>query len=118
MRLRSGKVSRKPSMEKSDPFNELSDQDQKAAIDVAVAAVLIGLRIPTAGKPLYDYVATEFSSSRTLPPNIVRYALRSLGRTLFKQDWTMTITKTSEEVTTHFKPNNPFRDNHEASKIQ
>lgn len=83
-------------------FEELGEDDQMAAIDVAVATVLVGLRIPSTGKPLYDWVATEFASCRTLPPNVVKYALRHLGQSLYVQDWTLVIEKHGKEVVTKF----------------
>lgn len=88
----------------SDAFNQLSEEDQKAAIDVAVAAIIIGLRIPSTGKPLYDWMATEFASSRGLPPNVVKYALRSVGEGLLKQNWSLTIEKDGEGLMTKFTP--------------
>ena len=92
------------SMAASDAFEQLSEEDQKAAIDVAVATILIGLRIPSTGKPLYDWIATEFTSSRSLPANVVKYALRSLGRSLAAQNWEMVIKKDGEGLTTVFTP--------------
>lgn len=86
------------------PFNELGPEDQKAAIDIAIAAILIGLRIQSTGKPLYDWIASEFASSRTLPPNVVRYALRHLGRALAHEDWALVIEKKGEALTTKFTP--------------
>jgi len=91
-------------MEKHDAFSQLATEDQKAAIDVAVSAILIGLRIPSTGKPLYDWMATEFSSCRSLPPNVVKYALRSLGQGLLSQNWTLTIEKDGEGIITKFVP--------------
>lgn len=88
----------------SDPFNQLSSEDQKRAIDVGIAAILIGLRIPSTGKPLYDYVASEFSSCYSIPANLARYALRSLGRNLTAQDWTLIIQKEGETLVTKFHP--------------
>jgi hypothetical protein len=88
----------------SDAFNQLGPEDQKAAIDVAIAAVLIGLRISTTGKPLYDWMATEFAATHNIPPNVAKYALRSLGRGLTAQNWTLIINKDGEGVTTQFKP--------------
>jgi hypothetical protein len=92
--------------EKTKPFEELSPEDQKAAIDVSVCAVLIGLRTPSAGKAFFDWLATEFARCRTLPPNVVKYALRSLGQELYSQDWTMTIEKRGSRVVTKFSPYN------------
>jgi hypothetical protein len=89
-------------MEKSDPFEQLNKEDQGAAIDVAVAAILIGMRIPSAGKALYDFVASEFSISRSLPSNLTKYALRSLGRALTDQNWELTVTKKDDAFTTKF----------------
>lgn len=83
-------------------FDSLNDDDQKAGIDVGVATALIGLRIPSTGKPLYDYIVTEFASCRTLPPNTVKYALRSIGQSLLKSDWKMTIEKQHGRLVTTF----------------
>lgn len=91
-------------MEHTDPFNQLNSDDQKCAIDIAVAAVLVGVRLPSTGKPLYDYIATEFASARTIPANLAKYALRSLGRNLIRQNWTLTIKKDGEGLTTEFRP--------------
>ena len=93
-------------MEKSDPFMQLNKEDQSAAIDVAVATILIGLRISSTGKPLYDWLATEFASCRSLPPNVVKYALRSLGTGLLRQNWTLTIEKQGDGLITKFTPEN------------
>lgn len=93
-------------MEKSDAFEQLNKEDQSAAIDVAVATILIGLRIASTGKPLYDWMATEFAGCRRLPPNVVKYALRSLGLGLLKQNWVLTIQKEGDGVTTKFTPEN------------
>jgi hypothetical protein len=95
-------------LEKTRPFDQLNPEDQMAAIDVAVSTVLIGLRIPSANKPLYDFIATEFASCRQLPANVVRYALRSLGRELFDQDWTLTIEKREGRVVTKFSTQTPI----------
>lgn len=86
----------------SDAFNELSPKDQQAAIDLAVSTIVIGLRIPSTGKPLYDWMATEFASTHGLPPNKVKYALRGLGQTLLKENWELIITKDGQGVTTSF----------------
>lgn len=89
---------------KNDAFSQLNEEDQKAAVDVAIAAILIGLRIPSTGKPLYDWMATEFTSCRGLPANVVKYALRSLGKSLAVEDWSLVITKDGESIVTKFTP--------------
>jgi hypothetical protein len=99
--------------EKTNPFNELNTEDQKCAIDVAIAALLIGTRLPSVDKALYDYLVTEFSRSLTLPANLAKYALRSLGRTLALQNWTLTISKDGEGIVTAFKPE-PVNNNQES----
>lgn len=88
----------------SDAFNQLNDADQKAAIDVSIATVLLGLRISSTDQKLYDWVATEFASSRTIPSNLTKYALRELGQVLLKEDWTLLIQKSGDQVTTEFTP--------------
>lgn len=101
----------------SKPFDQLSEDDQKAATDVAVATVVIGLRIPTAGKQLYDFIATEFASCRTIPRNIAKYSLRGLGESLFEQNWTMTITKKQGKVTTFFTPEPDGQESNDSTII-
>ena len=86
----------------SDAFEELSRKDQEAAIDAAIAVILLGVRIPTVGKELHDYIATEFTSCHGLPRNVVKYAFRSLGQSLFKDNWTLIIQKSGKGLTTKF----------------
>jgi hypothetical protein len=74
------------------------------------------LRINAPSKLVYDYIASEFASSRSLPPNVVKYALRSLGRRLFEQDWTIVIEKTGKGVVTTFTPVQPGGDSEEAPR--
>jgi hypothetical protein len=93
----------------SDAFTQLNDDDQKAAVDVSVATVVLGLRISSTGQALYDWVATEFATSRSIPSNLTKYALRDLGKVLLKEDWTLLIEKSGEQVTTHFTPQNKRR---------
>jgi hypothetical protein len=88
----------------SDAFTQLNDADQKAAIDVSIATVILGLRISSTGQALYDWVATEFATSRTIPANLTKYALRELGEVLLKEDWTLLIQKSGDQVTTEFTP--------------
>ena len=89
----------------TDPFDELGPDDQKAAIDVAIAAILIGMRIPSPGQQqLHDWIATEFAGTHGLPSNKAKYALRSVGRTLVEEDWRLTITKEGPTFTTKFSP--------------
>jgi hypothetical protein len=83
-------------------FDDLSEDDQKAAIDVAVAKVLIDARIPSTGTLHDNYIVTEFAGCRTLPPNKIKYALRSIGQSLLKSDWKMTIEKQHGRLVTTF----------------
>ena len=99
-------------MQNSDAFEQLNHKDQKSAIDLAVATIVVGLRIPSTGKPLYDWMATEFASTYSIPPNVAKYALRSLGRRLMDQNWELTITKNGDGVTTSFTPEDR-EDDHE-----
>jgi hypothetical protein len=87
-----------------DAFDQLSAEDQKCAIDVAVAAILIGTRLSSTDKALYDYILTEFARSRTIPSNLAKYALRSLARTLSEQNWELTIRKDGQGLVTSFTP--------------
>ena len=86
------------------PFDELSEADQKAAIDIGICVSVLGARIPSCGRPLFDYIATEFVSCYSLPPNIAKYALRQIGQSLFNTEWTFTVEKTSDGLVTTFTP--------------
>jgi hypothetical protein len=85
------------------PFDQLSAADQKAAIDVGICVSVLGTRIPSCGKPLFDYIASEFVASHTLPANIVKYALRQIGQSLFDSNWEFTVKKLGSELITEFK---------------
>jgi len=87
----------------SNAFDQLSLGDQKCAIDISIAALIIGTRLG-ADKALYDYVLAEFARSQTIPANLAKYALRSLGENLFKQDWSFTVTKKGSELAAQFHP--------------
>ena len=96
-------------------FDQLNGQNQMAAIDAAVATILLGIRIPSTGKPLYDWMATEFASCYSLSPNVVKYALRDLGEELYAQDWTLTIEKRGAGLSTKFS--HPDTNNGEGTII-
>lgn len=85
-----------------NPFSQLSSADQKDAIDIGVALTLLGSRLPSTGKPLFDYVATEFVSCYRLPHNLGRHVLRDVGHALIGGDWTLTIVKKGDEIVTSF----------------
>jgi hypothetical protein len=97
----------------SDAFNQLPEVDQKAAVDISVALLVIGLRITTIDQTMYDFVATEFCRSRTLSPNVVKYALRALAKRIYMQDWTLMIQKIGDEVTSTFTPSKSAGSNDE-----
>jgi hypothetical protein len=90
--------------EQTRPFERLSVEEQKAAVDVAVALTVLGTRIPTLSKGFSDAVATEFVNSYKVVPNVAKYALRELGVSLFKENWEFTVHKTGMMITTEFKP--------------
>lgn len=88
----------------TDPFDLLSEDEQKAAIEVAVAVTLLELRMPSAAQLLYDLVADEFATTYILSHNVTKYALQSLGRRLMAQNWTLVIEKNQDKVSTIFTP--------------
>lgn len=90
--------------EQTRPFEQLGEEQQKAAVDIAVALTVLGTRIPTLSKAFSDSVITEFVNSYGLVPNVAKYALRELGAGLFKQNWEFTVHKTGEMLTTEFSP--------------
>jgi hypothetical protein len=85
-------------------FEELNQADQECAIDCAVAATVLAARIPSVGKPLYDWLASEFATTYNLPNNIVRSVLHDIGQTLYKTDWGFSVTKKEEKLITLFVP--------------
>lgn len=85
-------------------FEELNEADRESAIDCAIAAVILASRIPSVGKPLYDWLTTEFASTYNLPKNVVRSILREVGQTLYKTDWGFSVTKKDEKLITLFVP--------------
>jgi hypothetical protein len=90
--------------ESHGPFEELNKSDRESAIDCTVATVILASRIPSCGKPLYDWLITEFASTYGLPKNAVRWALRDIGQRLYGTDWAFSVTKREERVITLFLP--------------
>jgi hypothetical protein len=90
--------------EQTRPFERLNVEEQKAAVDIAVALTVLGTRIPTLTKGFSDAVATEFVNCYKVVPNVAKYALRELGVSLFKENWEFTVHKTGMMITTEFKP--------------
>jgi hypothetical protein len=90
----------------SHPFEQLSWEEKKAAIDIVIAAVVLVNRLPDAvGKPLYDYLETEFANNFSLPINRARYSLRGLSEVLFYQEWKFIVTKEGGTLKTEFYRN-------------
>jgi hypothetical protein len=90
--------------EQTRPFERLSTEEQKAAVDIAVALTVLGTRIPSLNKAFTDILAAEFTSCYAVDPNVAKYALRELGASLFKENWEFTVHKTGMMITTEFKP--------------
>jgi hypothetical protein len=85
-------------------FEELNQTDRECAIDCAIAATVLAARIPSCGKPLYDWLITEFASTYNLPKNAARSALRDISQQLYKTDWGFSVTKKEEKLITLFVP--------------
>ena len=90
--------------EQARPFDQLGENDQKAAVDVAVALTVLGTRVPSQNKAFSDHVAQEFTRSYNLVPNVVKYAMRELGVGLFQQNWEFKVYKRGGLMTTEFRP--------------
>jgi len=90
--------------ESGRPFERLSEQDQKAAVDVAVALTVLGTRVPTLRQEFTDDIVTEFAGCFRLSENVVKYAMRELGRNLFAQNWEFKVHKMGQLLTTEFRP--------------
>jgi hypothetical protein len=90
--------------EQTRPFGQLSEEHQKAAVDIAVALTVLGTRLPTLTKVFTDAIATEFTSHYRLVPNVAKYALRELGTGLYRQNWEFAVHKHGEMLVTEFRP--------------
>lgn len=88
--------------EKPKPFDQLTNEQQKAAIDIGVTAAVLGHRIPSVGKELYDLVCEHFLQSYTLG-NEGKYALRHVGAELLVSNWQFTVTKRGTRMVTKFE---------------
>lgn len=86
------------------PFDRLSPDQQKVAIDLAVACSLIVTRLPSISQAVFQLVEADFAAQYDVSTGIGKYALRECGRTLFETAWSCTVTKDSNNlVATHFK---------------
>jgi hypothetical protein len=86
------------------PFEELNQADRECAIDCVAAVTVLAARIPSVGKPLFDWLATEFASTHGIPKSLVNQALRQIGQQLFKSDWGFSVTKKDDKLITLFLP--------------
>lgn len=80
------------------PFEQLSVDQQKVAIDLVAACSVIVTRLPSISQEVFKAIETEFAAQYDAPANIARYAMRSLGQTLFQTEWTWTATKGDDNV--------------------
>ena len=87
--------------EKTQPFDELSEEMQKACVDVGVLATAMGVRLPSIGQAGFDYVCEQFLKSYVLP-NSAKYALRHVAAELWNSDWEFTITKKGNRLVTKY----------------
>lgn len=100
-------------MEKtSTPFEELSEQDQKIAIELAAIGSLLVTRLPMLSNEVFDVLTTEFAATYNIPANLAKYAMRSISKELFKTSWDFTIKKNLEsEIHTEFVPGASIENN-------
>jgi hypothetical protein len=101
----------------SEPFDELNETDRACAIDCVVACTVLAARIPACGKPLFDWLTTEFASQYGVPKNVIRYVLRHIGQTLYSTDWGFTATKKNEKLVTLFVPEGAQKKDGDADVI-
>ena len=90
------------------PFDRLSVDQQKVAIDLAVAASLIVTRLPSIGQEVFRLIERDYAAQYDVPANVAKYALRACGQTLFQTPWACTVTKDLENnVATRFRQEGP-----------
>jgi hypothetical protein len=92
-----------------EPFEELSETDQKTAIDIGVMASVVVTRLPGISGLVMDAIAREFAAQYNIRPNIAKHSLRAIGKTLFQTQWSFEVTKDQEgNIATHFKQGEPL----------
>jgi hypothetical protein len=89
---------------KPSKLDELGSNDQKLAIDVAVAASLLVARLPNMSEVFFDALVSEYSHQQNLPKATSRANMRAIGMKLFKTDWELVITKEGAEIRSVFTP--------------
>lgn len=82
------------------PFEQLNDEDKKAAIDVAVMVIALTTRIPSL-KGIYDATRAEFVRSYNLG-NSAKYAFRQVTDELMNSNWELKITKKGTRLITGY----------------
>lgn len=90
-------------MSSESPFYELDEIEQRACLDLAVAVAIIETRA-TLSPDLIKELVEQFASKRALPLNSVRYSLKHVGTSLFRQDWEFSCSKHGAAITTEFRP--------------
>ena len=95
-----------------NPFDELSESDQRAAIDIACAVSILITRLPglipqevSSDMPAWmDTIGKEFAINRSLSTELSREALAQIGQQLFNNSWRWNVTKeTDATISTYFK---------------
>lgn len=88
--------------EEQSPFWELSQDDQKAVMDVAALILTLTTRIPGATTALYRLVTVEFIKAFAVP-NKAKYAMQQVDMGLRQSDWQFTITKNGDRIITSYQ---------------
>jgi hypothetical protein len=87
-------------MAKQEPFEELGEEAQRAAIDVSAAVAVLGARLPNAAQVINQVILVEFGEHFG---NKGRAALRHVGSKLFTADWRLVVTKHDVRLETQFE---------------
>jgi hypothetical protein len=90
--------------ERSRAFEQLNSQDQKALIDIAAGLCMIGTRLPALDKDWSDQCVAAYVFMSGVSPNVAKYAMADVARSLFAEDWEFRVTKKGMQLVTEFCP--------------
>ena len=80
------------------PFDKLSDEQKKMAIDIAIGMSIISARVPSFNADIFKLIANAWSIDSGVDPNVCRYALSGVSSTLYNTSWEFHVIKEGAEA--------------------
>lgn len=88
----------------ADPFASLGETEKKVAIDLSIVLTVVSCHCSDVfTTDLEERIIDSLAARSGLARNTVKYALKQLGRTLQRQDWTFTVQKEEANIRTQFR---------------